>query len=227
MVPADLPLLRRSRLLAGLPEADLARLLSPCFVQTLPKGAALCLQGEAPQFMHIVLSGAVGLFGEGQREEMLVEFFGPGDSFILAAVVLDAPYLLNARLLERSRVLLWPAAAFRAEVRTHGALAHGVAVQSSIYWRTLIGQIKDLKLLSAIERLSALLLALAPARTGSATVTLPAGRRLIAGRLGITPQSLSRAFAALRPAGVSGEGRQVFIADLDRLRNVVRPAESG
>jgi CRP/FNR family transcriptional activator FtrB len=226
MVPADIPLLRRSRLLAAIPETDLARLLVPCFAQTLPRGAALCQQGEAPQFLHIVLSGAVGLFGAGQREEMLVEFFGPGDSFILAAVVLDAPYLLNARLLERSRVLLWPAAAFRAELRSHGALAHGAALQSSIYWRTLIGQIKDLKLLTAIERLTALLLALAPARTGGATVTLPAGRRLIAGRLGITPQSLSRAFAALRPAGVSGEGRRVVVADLDRLRDVLRPAES-
>lgn len=227
MVPADMPLLRRSRLLAALPEADFARLLTPCFVQTLPKGASLCLQGETPQFLHIVLTGAVGLFGEGHREEILVEFFGPGDSFILAAVVLDAPYLLNARLLERSRVLLWPAAAFRAEIRAHGSLAHGAALQSSIYWRTLIGQIKDLKLLSAIERLSALLLALAPARTGGATVTLPAGRRLIAGRLGITPQSLSRAFAALRSAGVSGDGRQVFIADLDRLRTMLRPGEPG
>ncbi|MBX3500367.1 MAG: cyclic nucleotide-binding domain-containing protein [Alphaproteobacteria bacterium] len=202
-------------------------LLAPCFVQTLPKGTSLCVQGETPQFLHVVLSGAVGLFGEGQREEMLVEFFGPGDSFILAAALLDAPYLLTARLLEQGRILLWPAAAFRAQVRANGALAYGAALQSSTYWRTLIGQIKDLKLLSAIERLSAMLLALAPARTGSATVTLPGGRRLIAGRLGITPQSLSRAFAALRQAGVSGDGREVFIADLERLRDLVPPAQPG
>ena len=50
------------------------------------------------------------------------------------------------------------------------------------------------------------------------TVTLPGGRRLVAGRLGVTPQSLSRAFAALRSVGVSGSGRQVTIADAGRLR---------
>ncbi len=72
--------------------------------------------------------------------------------------------------------------------------------------------------MSAIERLSAFLLALAPRDTGPVTVTLPGGRRLIAGRLGVTPQSLSRAFSALRPLGVTGSGREVSIADPTRLR---------
>ena len=218
MRPADLPLIRRSRLLAQVSEADLAAMLASCFVQTLPKGTVSCQQGETPEFLHLVLSGSVGLFGEGAREETLVEFFGPGDSFILPAVMLDAPYLMTARLLEGGRILLWPAAAFRAHVRANGSLAYGATLMLSSYWRTLIGQIKDLKLLSAIERLSAFLLALAPRQSGSVVVTLPGGRRLIAGRLGVTPESLSRAFAALRPLGVTGSGRQVTIADPGKLR---------
>jgi CRP/FNR family transcriptional activator FtrB len=218
MRPSDLPLIRRSRLFAPISETDLAAMLATCFVQTLPKGAVPCHQGEKPEFLHIVLSGGVGLFGEGPREEMLVEFFGPGDSFILPAVMLDAPYLMTARLLEEGRLLLWPAAAFRAQVRANGALAYGATLLLSAYWRALVGQIKDLKLLSAIERLSAFLLALSPRQSGAVTVTLPGGRRLIAGRLGVTPQSLSRAFAALRKVGVSGSGREVAIADAARLR---------
>ncbi|HEX9328597.1 MAG TPA: cyclic nucleotide-binding domain-containing protein [Reyranella sp.] len=221
MRAADLPLIRRSRLFADVSEPDLAAMLATCFAQTLPKGVMPCRQGEKPEFLHIVLSGGVGLFGEGPREETLIEFFGPGDSFILPAVMLDAPYLVTARLLDEGRILLWPAPAFRAQVRASGALAYGAALLLSSYWRTLIGQIKDLKLLSAIERLSAFLLALAPRETGPITVTLPGGRRLVAGRLGVTPQSLSRAFAALRPLGVSGGGREVSIIDPARLREFV------
>jgi CRP/FNR family transcriptional activator FtrB len=219
MRPSDLPLIRRSRLFAQLSEPDLTAMLATCFVQTLPKGATPCRQDDKPEFLHVVLSGGVGLFGEGPREEVLVEFFGPGDSFILPAVMLDASYLMTARILEDARILMWPAAAFRAQVRANGMLAHGAALLLSGYWRSLIGQIKDLKLLSAIERLSAFLLALAPPDTGPVTVTLPGGRRLVAGRLGVTPQSLSRAFAALRPLGVSGSGREVSIVDPARLRN--------
>jgi CRP/FNR family transcriptional regulator, transcriptional activator FtrB len=218
MRPNDLPLIRRSRLLSTVAEPDLAAMLATCFAQTLPRGTVPCRQGEKPEFLHIVLSGRVGLFGEGPREETLIDFFGPGDSFILPAVMLDARYLMTARLLEEGRVLLWPAAAFRAQVRANGALAYGATLLLSGYWRALVDQIKDLKLLSAIERLSAFLLALSPRESGSVTVTLPGGRRLIAGRLGVTPQSLSRAFAVLREMGVSGSGRQVAIADAARLR---------
>ncbi|HQS13599.1 cyclic nucleotide-binding domain-containing protein [Reyranella sp.] len=218
MRTTDMPLIRRSRLFSQVGEPDLAAMLAACFVQTLPASATLCRQGEKAEFLHIVLSGRVGLFGSAGHEEALVEFFGAGDAFIVPAVVLDAPYLLTARMLEEGRILMWPAAAFRAQVRATGALAYGAVLLLSGYWRTLIGQIKDLKLLSAIERLSAFLLALAPRETGPVTVTLPGGRRLVAGRLGITPQSLSRAFAALRPLGISGGGRQVTIVDPARLR---------
>lgn len=195
-------------------------MLTNCFVQTLPKGAAPCREGDKPEFLHVVLSGAVGLFAKGPREETLIEFFGPGDVFILPAVLLDAPYLMTARLLEEGRIVLWPAASFRAQTRANAALAFGCTLVLSSYWRVLIGQIKDLKLLSAIERLSAMLLALAPRHSGPITVTLPGGRQLIAGRLGVTPQSLSRAFAALRPIGVSGSSRTVTIADPARLREI-------
>lgn len=218
MRTTDLPLIRRSRLFAQVGEVDLAAMLTTCFAQTLPAGAVLCHQGEKAEFLHIVLSGRVGLFGSAGHDEALVEFFGAGDAFIVPAVVLDAPYLLTARILEEGRILMWPAAAFRAQLRATGTLAYGAVLLLSGYWRTLIGQIKDLKLLSAIERLSAFLLALAPRETGPVTVTLPGGRRLVAGRLGITPQSLSRAFAALRPLGISGAGRQVTIVDPARLR---------
>lgn len=192
--------------------------MKACFAQTLPAGTVLCRQGEQADFLHIVLSGRVGLFGEGARDETLVEFFGPGDAFIVPAVMLDAPYLLTARSLDEGRILMWPAAAFRTQIKTNASLAYGAALLLSGYWRTLVSQIKDLKLLSAIERLSAFLLALSPRENGPVTVTLPSGRRLVAGRLGVTAQSLSRAFAALRPLGVSGTGREVSIADPARLR---------
>lgn len=219
MRSTDLPLIRRSRLFAQLEEPALRTMLAPCFVQELPRSAVLCRQDDKPEFLHVVLSGAVGLFAEGLREETLVEFFGPSDVFILPAVMLDTPYLMTARLLEESRVLFWPVASFREQVASIGALSYGAALMLSSYWRGFVGQIRDLKLLSAAERLSAMLLALSPRRPGPVTVTLPADRRLIAARLGITPQSLSRAFASLRPLGVSGNGRAVTIADPARLRS--------
>lgn len=218
---SDLVPVRRARLLAGVPRAKLDAILAPAFVQPLPEDAVLCRQGEKPRFLHIVVSGRVGLFGERGNDEALIEIFGPGDALIVPAVVLDMHALLTARTLEESRILMWPADAFREQVNGNGALAFGAMLQLSSYWRLLIGQLKDLKLLSAVERLANLLLSLAPRSRGAARVTLPGSHQLVAGMLGVAPQSLSRAFAQLRPLGVYGEGREIAIADTKRLRDLV------
>lgn len=215
---SDLTRIRRAGVFSEVKARDVEKMMTPCFVQSLPEGAVLCRQGEKPDFLHIVVSGRVGLFGESARDQALVEIFGPGDAFIVPAVALDMPSLLTARMLDEGRILMWPAASFRAQLRANGSLAYGITFQLAGHWRMLISQIKDLKLLSVVERLSALLLALAPRGPGEATAVLPGNRRLVAGLLGVAPQSLSRAFAALRPLGVSGGGREVSIKSVARLR---------
>ena len=224
MLNSDLASIRRARLLGDIPRSRLASILAGAFVQTLPAGAVLCRQGEKPDFLHVIVSGHVGLFGERESDEALIEIFGSGDAFIVPAVVLDMPSLLTARTLDESRILLWPAAAFRRHVQSNSRLAYGIVLQLSSYWRMLIGQLKDLKLLSATERLSNLLLSLTSRQRGAAHVMLPGNRTLVAGMLGVAPQSLSRAFASLRPLGVSGGGRQITISNVARLREVASPA---
>jgi len=217
---SDLKAIRRARLISGVPEREMAKMLAPCFVQALPEGAVLCRQGEKLDFLQIVVSGRVGLFGQTERDEALVEVFGPGDAFIVPAVALDMVSLLTARMLDEGRILMWPADSFRTQLRSNSSLAYGAMLQLSAYWRLLVNQIRDLKLLSAVERLAALLLSLAPRGAGATTVILPGSRGLVAGLLGVAPQSLSRAFSILRPLGVSGGGREVAIADPRRLREI-------
>ena len=50
---------------------------------------------------------------------------------------------------------------------------------------------------------------------------LPYDKVLIAGRLGMKPESLSRAFAKLKPVGVRITQNTADIADLDALRDYV------
>ena len=52
-------------------------------------------------------------------------------------------------------------------------------------------------------------------------MTLPYDKVLIAGRLGIKPESLSRAFARLRGTGVMVKQNHAAIADVKKLREYV------
>lgn len=215
--PTDWAILQKSELFRDIDPRALDRLAARAIVQTLPPGTVLFAQGERPDFLHLALSGRIGLIGHAEDDqESIVEFFATGDLFIAPAVILDLPYLLSARLLEESRILAIPAEEFRRLMREDHGLALAVAQELSRHWRLLVRQIKDLKLRRAPQRLGAYLLTLSGGKTGP--IALPEERRLIAQRLGMTPESLSRAFATLRDHGLDGRGQEVAIIDPAQLQ---------
>ena len=215
----DMQQLRQAALFAGLSNEEILRFTRGALVQTLPKGVELLQRGDAPDFLHVILSGRVALTGNiNGSSEVVVDFFGAGDTIIAPAVLLGAPYLMSALTVADSRILMLPADSFRRHLADDVKLAHATSLMLARYWRRLVRQIMDLKLRSASERLAAYLLSLTPKTEGAAIVTLSEERRLIAGRLGITPESLSRAFGTLKDQGVSGRGASVKISDLAKLR---------
>lgn len=197
------------------------RLARGAFVQSLPRDTVLFLEGDMPEFVHVVLSGRVSLEASDARgRSTVVEIFRDGQIFILAAAILRKPYLMNARTLAETRVLMIPGEPFLALLDEEPRVARALVDQFAVYWRMLVRQIKDLKLRSASERLAAYLLLHADTRRKSDSFRLAEELRVVAARLGITPESLSRAFVALRPFGVSSRGRAIVIADIAALRAV-------
>jgi CRP/FNR family transcriptional regulator, transcriptional activator FtrB len=224
MEASDRDWIARNPVFQSLGEDDLSVLLGDAVVHDQPADTVLFRQGQRPDFLHVLIEGRVGLMGVGMDDrQVVVEFMEPGESFILAAVLTDAPYLMAARTIQRSRVLLIPAGTLREHVSANGRLAVGMLASLSRHYRMMVRQVKDLKLHSATERLGCYLLALgeqgAGGRGGPVTVTLPVEKALLATRLGTTPENLSRAFANLRPAGVTTSGGTVTIVDMVRLRN--------
>ena len=67
----------------------------------------------------------------------------------------------------------------------------------------LVGQVEQIKAQTGAQRVAEFLLELCGCDAGRCSVTLPYDKTLIAGRLGMKPESLSRAFARLKPLGVS------------------------
>lgn len=223
MRTSDRDWIARHPVFQSLVESDLDILLGHAAVHDLPPETVLFSQGERPDFLHVLIEGRIGLIGVGMDgKQVVVEFMEPGESFILAAVLTDAPYLMAARTIQRSRVMMIPAVELRGHVSANAGLAVGMLASLSRHYRMMVRQIKDLKLYSATERLGCYLLALGEQATGGAdgpvTVTLPVEKALLATRLGTTPENLSRAFANLRPAGVKTSGATVIITNLDQLR---------
>lgn len=98
-----------------------------------------------------------------------------------------------------------------------------MASELAIHFRTVTKHVKELKLRSSIERVAAYLLR-QDAETGmTGRFTLPCEKRQLAAYLGMTPESLSRALAGLRPYGVIVDQAAVALTSVEDLRRLAKP----
>jgi CRP-like cAMP-binding protein len=87
-----------------------------------------------------------------------------------------------------------------------------------MHLHSLVAQVEELKARTGAQRVAAFLLELAPCKSGACEVTLPYEKTLIAGRLGLQPESLSRAFAKLKAYGVTIKVNQASIEYVEKLQ---------
>lgn len=201
--PLNIELLRRSPFFASAGEAAMARLLRPSFTQQLPRGTVLFDQNEIPGFLHLLLAGSVGLRAHDETgAETIVEIFSAGQLFLAPAAILGLPYLASAVALTDVRVLMIPAEVFRDGIAADQALARATIEQLARHWRLMVDQVVDLKLRPAEKRVARFLARRVPEEQDAGSVDLPEPRAAIAARLGMTPETLSRALGALEGRGL-------------------------
>ena len=117
--------------------------------------------------------------------------------------------------------------ALRRKIRENPDLALSMLASASHQLKHLVEQIEQIKLLSAPQRIADFLIKQCRTRQGACVVELPYEKALIASRLGMKPESFSRAIAKLRNLGVSVDHEFVSIADVTTLIGFVeKSAES-
>ncbi|WP_310618757.1 cyclic nucleotide-binding domain-containing protein [Flexibacterium corallicola] len=219
----DIPGVRALPLFQDMSEENFQRLMRGCYVQTFPPQVDLITEGDPCDFLHIVVEGSVELFAAWNGRETTMATVHPVTSFILAATIKDAAYLMSARTLEKSRLILLPSNDVRDIFDEDHAFARAVVAELAKCYRTVVKDTKNLKLRSSIERLANYLLRLQIKNNGSKEFELQIEKRRLASYLGMTPENLSRAIKALQPYSVTIDGPRVCIADRDDLATLAKP----
>ncbi|OAN54140.1 protein kinase [Paramagnetospirillum marisnigri] len=215
----DLAAMGRLPLFCDLPAEALAEITVEASVHKYQRNEVIFHQGDVPTALRVVLDGQVGLTGTvTDGGETLVEILSAGEMFIAAAVLTEKPFLMSAVALQTSRILSLPGERFRRDVRERPDLSFLMLASMAKHFRMLVREVKDLKLKSAAQRLALYLLGLTAKREGSTIVRLPHSKSIIAARVGVRPETLSRAFGHLRKQGVAVDGHAVAIADIPALR---------
>jgi CRP-like cAMP-binding protein len=119
----------------------------------------------------------------------------------------------------KARIVRIPASHVVNCIRTMPDIALAMIASTSQHLHNLVYQVEQLKAQTGVQRVAEFLVSLAGVDHGSCTIALPYDKVLIAGRLGLKPESLSRAFAKLRPLGVEVHSAHVQVHDLGKLRD--------
>ncbi len=197
--------------------------MQAAYLQVFPAQLELITEGDPADFLYVVIEGCVELFARSNGRESTMGMVRPVGSFILAAVLKDAVYLMSARTLRRSKVLMVPSGNIRDIFQKDEAFARAIVVELASCYRSVVKEHKDIKLRTAVERLANRLLRYHNDQGSNGSLDLPYDKRTLASLLGMTPENLSRAFNTLKPYGVAVDGLTIRLDDVDSLKKLAKP----
>ncbi|WP_421783938.1 Crp/Fnr family transcriptional regulator [Kiloniella litopenaei] len=189
-------------------------------IETFPPGSAIVTFGEKAENFYVIEDGYVRLVLNSTcgGKKSTIDVLGPGSAFGEESVTKSALNNFTCIALDEVETRVIPGDVLRRILLEDPVLLFRMMGSISLNMHSLMTQIADLKMRSTAERLSMFLLGLSGKDTGDDVITLPYDKRVIADKLGMSPETLSRTFAKLKKIGVKTQpGNKVMISDIETL----------
>ena len=220
----DIPqILFRLPLFQELVPEQIAALEPACRERRLAKSEMLFQKGDLPKGFYVVVFGQIKLaFPSSQGNEKVMQIVGPRQSFGEAIMFLNRPCPVFAEGLVDSLLLHIGSGPVFALLESDPLFARRMLAGLSMRLHSLVQDVETYSLRSSAQRVVGYLLQQCPqegACEGSFDISLPTSKQVIASRLNLTPETLSRIFHDLAVNGLIGvSGKQITIKDAKRLR---------
>jgi CRP-like cAMP-binding protein len=226
---ANLPLFRE------LSEEQRVRIAAGARMLRLARGEVLFHRGDAATGSYIVCYGRVKLsFVSPTGVEKVIEIIEQGQSFGEAVMFLEVPHVVGAQALVDSLLLLVPKETVFENIDRDPAFARRMLAGLSRRLHQLVADVEAYSTRSGTERLIGFLLRDCvgagagaeegtPEPQGSIDIDLPVAKGVIASRLNLTQEHLSRILHDLSALGlIEVHGRRIHVRDVERLRRHAR-----
>jgi CRP-like cAMP-binding protein len=208
-------------LLAALERETLAAMLEIATVRTIGSRQMLFREGDPADTMYCVLSGYVRTFHlapQGREVDLLVH--EPGDLVGASACMHGDAYCASAQATDSVKIVQFNLARVRELAARKSDLALALASGLSGQFAGSLSTLADDRLHTAPQRVALYLKKQCPQGAHNVSFRLPYQKNLLAGKLGLAPEALSRAFSHLKHYGVNVRGRLVQVSDPEALQSV-------
>jgi CRP-like cAMP-binding protein len=218
-------LLRKTFLFIDLSDASFQKIADRSRMLELKAGERLFEQGQHVTDFFFLETGQVKLTRlSSEGDEKVIEIINGGDSFAEAAVFGKfSGYPVNCFAIQKSVVFRICAPAYIDELRSSIDSCFSVMTRISHLNHRLLREIDSLTLHNAMHRLAVYLLTgIEDNKEGTVEVDLIAPKHVIASRLSVKPETLSRTFKRLVEQGcITMEEKHIVIKDVKTFRRLV------
>jgi CRP-like cAMP-binding protein len=225
--PHDLEIISRIAVFRDLKPETVEQIVAPATVMTLESHETVFRQGDPATAFFIMIEGwtkhyRINLSGD----ETVIHILTKGDSFAEAVALTGGRFSASAEAVTDARIVRVPADHIARCIQQDSTIALAMIASTCQRLHYLMEEVEQLKAQSGVQRVAEFLASLAPVESGSCVIALPYDKVLIAARLGLKPESLSRTFAKLRLVGVTVHAAHVAVSDVARLRRLASHEKS-
>ncbi len=223
----DLQIITRIALFRNLKPETVRHIIAPATAVTLRAHSVLFRQGDLATAFFIMIDGWTKHYRlNSSGDETVIHVLTKGDSFAESIALAGARFPATAETVTDARIVRIPADHVVRCIQANPNLALAMITSTSQRLQDLMLHVEQLKAQSGAQRVAEFLASLAPVDSGPCVIALPYDKMLIAARLGLQPESLSRTFARLRAAGVTVHSAHVAVRDVARLRRLAADQRS-
>jgi CRP-like cAMP-binding protein len=200
-------------------DTDVSDFIATSNLKKYTKNQVVFLHGDNAERFFIVFQGWIKLHRETpEGEESIIGLLTRGDMFGDAAIFCDAKYPFSAHCAEQAQLIEIPSHFLREKAKPHPEIMESLLSMMCHDMKALRLENEHMAVMSTPQRVGCLLLQLSSGMVGKGgTFSFPYDKSLAAVRLGMKPETFSRALAQLKPLGVAVKGSEITIDNFDEL----------
>lgn len=189
---------------------------------SFPKGKVIFVHEELAQRFYIVLSGTVKLFRETLGgTQAVVDILPRGHMFGETSMFLNDTYAYSAEVIENAQIISLSLSLLKSAIDSNPKIAVSMLSIMSHHRQQQDKELEHMTIQNAPQRIGCFLLSLVDQnKVGQIIIDLPYDKTLVAARLGMQPETFSRALASLKEkTGIRVKGSSIELDNVQQLAN--------
>ncbi|MGO8501329.1 Crp/Fnr family transcriptional regulator [Rhizobium leguminosarum] len=213
--------LAKAAFMAGLDHDEAEGLRACATVLLCDPHDVLFEEGDKAAYFYCVLSGYIRLYrdnGDGRQAD--IRICEPGDSFAECLIHTAETYRYGAQAMDHAVLARFHIPKVRLLLEERPRIGKAIMHSLSLHLISTMECLASDRMQTAPQRVANYLLTHCVEDGAAASLRLPFPKNLLARKLGLAPEALSRAFSTLKTKGVTVRGRAIAISDVNLLRQV-------